>query len=66
LIEDYRDVAAYIAAFSTSPPSEVSVVKALLGEIPITGKLPITIPDVAQYGDGIQLERGSKPQGATQ
>jgi beta-N-acetylhexosaminidase len=48
-------VAAYLDAFSTAPPSETSVAKALVGEIPITGHLPITIPDLAQYGDGIQL-----------
>ena len=48
-------VAAFLAAFSTATPSEVSVVKALAGEIPITGRLPVTIPNFAQYGDGIQL-----------
>jgi len=57
LAMDFPKVAAYVAAFSTSPPSEASVVKALLGEMAITGKLPITIPDFAQYGDGIQLAR---------
>jgi beta-N-acetylhexosaminidase len=55
LLKDFPRVAAYLAAFSTATPSEVSVVKALLGEIAITGRLPVTIPDVAQYGDGIQL-----------
>jgi hypothetical protein len=44
-----------MAAFSTATPSEASVVKALFGEIPITGRLPVTIPDIAAYGDGIQL-----------
>jgi len=48
-------VAAYIAAFSTATPSETSLAKALVGEIPITGHMPVTIPDFAQYGDGIQL-----------
>jgi beta-N-acetylhexosaminidase len=57
LATDFPKVAAYLAAFSTSPPSEASVVKALLGEIAITGHLPITIPGFAQYGDGIQVAR---------
>jgi hypothetical protein len=30
-------------------------VKALFGEIPITGHLPVTIPGFAKYGDGIEL-----------
>ena len=29
--------------------------KALFGEIPIGGKLPVTIPGFAKYGDGIAL-----------
>ncbi len=55
LLRNFPKAAAYVAAFSTVTPSEVSVIKALLGEIPITGKLPVTIPDFAQYGEGIQL-----------
>jgi len=30
-------------------------IQLVLGEIPITGHMPVTIPDFAQYGDGIQL-----------
>ena len=55
LLSGFPKVAAYMAAFSTATPSEVSVAKALLGEIAITGHMPVTIPDFAQYGDGIQL-----------
>jgi hypothetical protein len=50
-----------MAAFSTAAPSESSVVKALLGEIAITGKLPVTIPNVAAYGDGIELPARTQP-----
>jgi len=61
LLKDFPGVAAFLAAFSTATPSEVSVVKALLGEIPITGHLPVTIPNFAQYGDGIQLPAKTRP-----
>jgi beta-N-acetylhexosaminidase len=44
-----------MTTYSTVPPSEVSAVKALFGEIAIGGKLPVTIPGFAQYGDGISL-----------
>ncbi|MEQ1885868.1 MAG: glycoside hydrolase family 3 N-terminal domain-containing protein [Bryobacteraceae bacterium] len=57
LVADFPKVAAFMPAFSTAPPSEASIAKALLGEIAITGKLPITIPDFAVYGDGIEKER---------
>jgi hypothetical protein len=35
--------------------SEIAAVKALLGEIPIGEHLPVTIPGLAKYGEGIQL-----------
>jgi beta-N-acetylhexosaminidase len=55
LLRSFPDVAAYMTTYSTVPPSEVSAVKALFGEIAIGGKLPVTIPGFAQYGDGIAL-----------
>jgi beta-N-acetylhexosaminidase len=44
-----------MTTLSPTPPSEISAIKALFGEIPITGHLPVTMPGFAQYGDGIQL-----------
>jgi beta-N-acetylhexosaminidase len=55
LLRSFPDVAAYVTTYSTVPPSEVSAVKALFGEIAISGKLPVSIPGFAQYGDGIAL-----------
>ncbi len=55
LLRNFPDVAAYMTTYSTVPPSEVSAVKALFGEIPIGGKLPVSIPGFAAYGDGIAL-----------
>jgi beta-N-acetylhexosaminidase len=53
LMRNYPDVPAYLTTYSTVPPSEIAALKALLGEIPINGKLPITIPNLAKLGDGI-------------
>jgi len=55
LLRNFPDVAAYMTTYSTVPPSEISAVKALFGEIAIGGKLPVSIPGFAQYGDGISL-----------
>lgn len=55
LLRSFPGVTAYMTTYSTVPPSEISAVKALFGEIPIEGKLPVSIPGFAQYGDGIQL-----------
>ncbi|HWE52915.1 MAG TPA: glycoside hydrolase family 3 N-terminal domain-containing protein [Bryobacteraceae bacterium] len=55
LLRNFPDVAAYLTTYSTVPPSETAAVKALFGQIAIGGKLPVTIPGLAQYGDGIAL-----------
>lgn len=55
LLRNFPDVAAYMTTYSTVQPAEISAVKALFGEIPIGGKLPVTIPGFARYGDGIEL-----------
>jgi beta-N-acetylhexosaminidase len=55
LLRTYPKVAAYLTTYSTVAPSEIAAIKALYGEIPIRGRLPVTIPDLAKYGDGIQL-----------
>jgi beta-N-acetylhexosaminidase len=55
LVRSFPTVAAYLTTYSPTPTSEAALAKALFGEIPITGQLPVTIPGVAKYGDGIQV-----------
>lgn len=55
LVRSFPAVQAYLTTYSTVPPSETAAAKALFGEIGVTGRLPVTIPGIAQYGDGIQL-----------
>jgi len=55
LLRSFPAVSAYLATYSTVPPSETAAVKALFGEIAIEGRLPVSIPGLAKYGDGIQL-----------
>lgn len=43
----------YLCAFSSATVSEDSAVRALFGDIPIRGRLPVTIPGVAERGAGI-------------
>jgi beta-N-acetylhexosaminidase len=53
LLRNYPDVPAYMTTYSTVPPSEVAAMKAVFGEIPVRGKLPVTIPNLAKIGEGI-------------
>ena len=55
LIRNFPSAAAYLTTYSPTSTSEDSLARALFGEISLTGRLPVTIPGVAKYGDGIQL-----------
>lgn len=55
LLRSFPGVAAYAATYSPSTTSEASAVKAMFGDMKLTGRLPVTIPGAAKLGDGIQL-----------
>src|SRR3569833_2886054 len=56
LLRNFPGVAAYLATYSTVPPSEIAAAKALFGDMRIDGKLPVSIPGFANAGDGIVLQ----------
>jgi beta-N-acetylhexosaminidase len=55
LLRTFPGVAAYATTYSSVPVAETAAVKALFGEIAIGGKLPVTIPGLASYGEGIEI-----------
>jgi beta-N-acetylhexosaminidase len=55
LLRAFPEVSSFMATFSPVQTSEIAAVKALLGEMPITGTLPVTIPGLAKIGDGIMI-----------
>jgi len=65
MASDFPKIENYVCTFSNATVSEISAVKALFGEIPIRGHLPVTIPNVAQRGAGIerpvQVANGGSP-----
>jgi beta-N-acetylhexosaminidase len=54
LVQDFPAIENYVCAFSNVSVSETAAVKAIFGEIPVTGHLPVTIPAVASRGEGIE------------
>jgi len=54
LASDFPKIESYMCTFSNASVSEVAAIKALFGEIAIRGHLPVTIPNVAQRGAGIE------------
>ncbi len=61
LAGDFPEVENYLCTFSGMPVSELSAVKALFGEMPIRGKMPVTVPHVAERGSGIEVPVRTAP-----
>jgi beta-N-acetylhexosaminidase len=55
LLRDFPKVSAYAATFSSAESSEIAAARAMLGEIPISGKMPVSIPGLGKMGDGLNL-----------
>jgi beta-N-acetylhexosaminidase len=53
LAEDFPKIENYMCTFSNASVSEIAAVKALFGEIPVRGHLPVSIPHIAQRGAGL-------------
>jgi len=54
LAADFPKMENYLCTFSNATVSELSAVKALFGEMAIRGHLPVSIPNFAQRGAGIE------------
>ena len=56
LIERFPQAETWLAAFGISDVAQISLARALFGEVPIRGHLPVTIPGVdMKVGYGIEL-----------
>ncbi|HEV2113888.1 MAG TPA: glycoside hydrolase family 3 protein [Terriglobales bacterium] len=58
---NFPEVQNYLCTFSSVTVSEISAVRALFGEIPVRGHLPVTIPNIAVRGQGIQKPAVNTP-----
>jgi len=56
LVEHFPQAATWLAAFGISDVAQISIVRALFGEIPVRGHLPVTVPGVdMKAGFGIEV-----------
>jgi beta-N-acetylhexosaminidase len=55
LLRAVPGIGSYAATFSTAVTSETAAAKAILGEIPIGGKMPVAIPGLVKIGDGLNV-----------
>jgi beta-N-acetylhexosaminidase len=57
LLQSFPGLRAYIVAYGDMPSLQNAVARALMGEIDIVGKLPISLPGLYPRGTGIQVKR---------
>ena len=56
LIENFPQAETWLAAFGISDVAQISIARALFGQIPVRGHLPVTVPGVKlKTGFGIEL-----------
>jgi beta-N-acetylhexosaminidase len=60
LLQGFPRMKTYLVAYGDMPALQQATARALLGEIDITGKLPITLPSLYARGTGIQLRAVEK------
>jgi beta-N-acetylhexosaminidase len=54
VVQEFPAIENYVCAFSNATVSETAAVRAVFGEIPVSGHLPVAIPGVASRGDGLE------------
>lgn len=69
LLRELPRLRTYLCAWGSQTDMQVAAVRALFGEAPITGRLPVTIPDLAPRGAGLQKPATAgltgRPRGAS-
>lgn len=56
LLQSFPNMRTYLVAYGDMPSLQRAAARAVLGEINVTGKLPITLPSLYERGTGIQLK----------
>ena len=56
LLANFPTLKTYVVAYGDMPALQQAVARALLGDIDVTGKLPISLPSLYKRGTGIQLK----------
>lgn len=57
LLQSFPELRTYLVAYGDMPSLQQAAASALLGQIDVTGKLPISLPGLYPRGTGIQLKR---------
>ncbi len=61
LIENFPQAETWLAVFGISDVAQISMARALFGQIPINGRLPVTIPGI-KLAAGFGISRSLEPE----
>jgi beta-glucosidase-like glycosyl hydrolase len=64
LLQSFPGLKTYVVAYGDMPSLQQATARALLGEIDVVGKLPISLPGLYPRGTGVQVK--AKPGSSTQ
>ena len=56
-LREFPEVDAYLCLYRTPPETQATAARALAGEMDVTGKLPVSIPDLYPIGHGLELKK---------
>ncbi|RPI99986.1 MAG: hypothetical protein EHM31_09090, partial [Candidatus Aminicenantes bacterium] len=57
LLREFPDVDAYLCLYKDTPETQSTAARAVAGEMDVTGKLPVSIPDLYPIGHGLELKK---------
>ena len=57
LIERFPNAKAWLGEFSTNAVSQRAVARALFGQVPIEGQIPVTVRGTAKRGEGLRVAK---------
>jgi beta-N-acetylhexosaminidase len=57
LLESFKGLRTYVVTYGDMLALQQAAARALLGQIDVVGKLPISLPNLYPRGTGIQLQR---------
>ncbi|RMF09369.1 MAG: beta-N-acetylglucosaminidase [Candidatus Neomarinimicrobiota bacterium] len=62
LIRSFPEIPNYLVNYKDQPLLQTAAARAVLGQAPIGGKLPVAIPGIAPSGSGLELEARPWPE----
>jgi beta-N-acetylhexosaminidase len=65
LLGSFPDLKTYVVAYGDMPSLQAAAARALSGEIDVTGRLPISLPNLYARGTGIQLKAQAQQRAAS-